>query len=169
MNHWSCIAGMSPQGAVKRGHVVFDDVFFINQRRLTPYVDVQSVNLFTSLKKNKRNISSIRGFGWHTKTIRRTTWNKKTCRGFIEAYVCCGYISYVLLATAIWRENWRIFALRHTHHFKTNGHFVNVYLYRLLWRLLTSLNPRWRPMDRGTTLCFLLWTASQICPERLKL
>lgn len=33
----------------------------------------------------------------------------------------------------------------------------------LIWSHLTRLNPRWRLMDRGTTLCFLLWTASQVC------
>lgn len=33
----------------------------------------------------------------------------------------------------------------------------------LIWSHLTRLNLRWRLMDRGTTLCFLLWTASQVC------
>lgn len=34
---------------------------------------------------------------------------------------------------------------------------------RLLWSHSTRLSRRWRLTDRGTTLCFLLWTASQVC------
>lgn len=33
----------------------------------------------------------------------------------------------------------------------------------LLWSHSTRLSRRWRLTDRGTTLCFLLWTASQVC------
>ena len=39
----------------------------------------------------------------------------------------------------------------------------------LPWSPSTRLNLRWRLMDRGTTLFFLLWTASQVCQALQKL
>lgn len=74
------------------------------------------------------------------------------------------------------KEKYTICTLYNTHSFrniykylKINGHLVNVYRSRLLWSHLMRLNRRWRLMDRATTLYFLLWTASLICPEHLKL